>query len=58
MSKTEYYIESCTLHDDQYLTYHELFQSSSDNEVFGTKAHLCAGGFSYDFKNDKRLILW
>ena len=61
-NKTEYYIESCTLHDDQYLVYHDLIQSASDSgansDGFGAKSHLSAGGFSFTFKNDNRLILW
>ncbi len=62
-NKTEYYIESCTLHDDQYLVYHDLIQNTNESNAandggFGAKSHLSAGGFSFNFKNDNRLILW
>ena len=61
-NKTDYYVESCTLHDDQYLVYHDLIQNThetgSTTDGFGAKAHLSGGGFSFTFKNDNRVILW
>lgn len=58
MLPSEYYVESCTLFDDQYLTYHDLVESRSDNEVVESKSQLNAGGFSYTLNNDYRFIIW
>ena len=58
MLPTEYYVESCTLFDDQYLSYHELIENKVDNEQVESKSQLLAGGFSYTFKNDYRFIIW
>jgi hypothetical protein len=61
-NKSDYYIESCTLHDDQYLTYHDLIQNTNEasnvSDSFAAKSHLCGGGFSYTYRNDNRIILW
>ena len=58
MLPTEYYVESCTLFDDHYLSYHELIENKLDNEQVESKSQLLAGGFSYTFKNDYRFIIW
>ncbi|CAF0770482.1 unnamed protein product [Brachionus calyciflorus] len=62
--RTDIYIESSTLHDEDFLSCHEIFTTTktidSSLETSGTssKAHNCAGGFSLNLKNDNRFILW
>lgn len=59
MLPSEYYVESCTLFDDQYLNYHDLVENSkSDSETLESKSQLNAGGFAYTIKNDYRFIIW
>lgn len=60
-SKTEIYIESCTLHDQDYLACHEIFTSTKSYDSADSspsKSHTCAGGFSLELKTDNRFILW
>ena len=58
MSQSNIFIESCTLHDDQYLIYHDLHENSNECEPHGSKSHSCAGGYSYSIRNDNRFIVW
>ena len=58
MHPSEYYVESCTLFDDQYLSFHDLIETRSDNESLESKSHLSVGGFSYTYQNDHRFIVW
>jgi hypothetical protein len=58
MLPTEYYVESSTIFDDQYLAYHDLIENKLDNEPIESKSQLNAGGFSYTIKNDYRFIIW
>lgn len=58
MNPSDYFIESCTLFDDQYLSFHDLIETRSDNDVHESKSHLSVGGFSYTYQNDYRFIIW
>jgi len=58
MHPSEYYVESCTLFDDQYLSFHDLIETRADNEQAESKAHLSVGGYSYTYQDDSRLIIW
>ena len=59
MFPSEYYIESSTLFDDQYLSYHDLIENKSETgESIESRPHLSAGGYSYTLKNDHRFIIW
>lgn len=58
MLPSEYYVESCTLFDDQYLVYHDLIEDKPESETVESKSQLNAGGFSYKIKNDYRFIIW
>ncbi|RNA05340.1 hypothetical protein BpHYR1_049928, partial [Brachionus plicatilis] len=60
-AKTDIYIESCTLHDEDYMACHEIFTSTrsfDSPDSTPSKSHSCAGGFSLDLKTDNRFILW
>jgi hypothetical protein len=58
-NQTDIFIESCTLHDDSYLTCHDIFVNKNESVDHGsTKAFNCAGGFSFNVKNDNRFINW
>lgn len=57
MLPSEYFVESCTLFDDQYLTYQDLVEYRPHGEI-ESKSQLNAGGFSYTLKNDYRFIIW
>ncbi len=59
MLHSEYLVESCTLFDDQYLSYHDLIETArTDSETLESKSQLNAGGFSYTLNNDYRFIIW
>lgn len=57
MLPSEYFVESCTLFDDQYLAYQDLVEHRPHGEI-ESKSQLNAGGFSYTIKNDYRFIIW
>ncbi len=59
MLHSEYLVESCTLFDDQYLSYHDLIETArTESETLESKSQLNAGGFSYTLNNDYRFIIW
>lgn len=55
---TDIYIETCTIHDDTYLTPHEIYLSRLESGDNSGKSYQCGGGFSLDLKNDNRFIIW
>lgn len=60
-NRTDFFIESSTLHDDHYLTCHDIYNNSraeSSESCAVAKSHQCAGGFPLNIKNDNRFILW
>jgi hypothetical protein len=57
MVPSEYFVESCTLFDDQYLTYQDLVEYSIQGEI-ESRSQLNADGFSFAIKNDYRFIIW
>jgi hypothetical protein len=58
MNLSNYYIESCTIFDDQYLSFHDLIDTKSDHDNIESKSHNSVGGFSYIYENDYRFIIW
>ena len=59
-NQTDIFIESCTLHDDSYLSCHDIFinKIEQQSDIPSSKAFNCAGGFSFNIKNDNRFIIW
>ena len=58
-TQTDIFIESCTLYDDYYLTCHDIYMNKSESlESHSSKTFNCAGGFSFNIKNDNRFITW
>lgn len=55
---TDIYIETCTLHDDNYLADHDIYVNRAESADTVAKSHQCAAGFPLNIKNDNRFILW
>lgn len=55
---TDIYIETSTIHDDAYLTPHEIYLSRPESGDTVGKSHYCGGGFSLGLKNDNRFLIW
>jgi hypothetical protein len=58
MRDAEFIVETCTLHDDEYLNFVEQHQQNKSINDCNHRPFEAAGVYSYSIQNESRFIIW
>jgi len=60
MNNFDLFVETCTLHDEKLLNFHDIYEGSSNHESdsFVSNSQITGGAMSYKFFTDNRVVIW